>query len=1055
MTPDSLLGPLNDPSPRVVSDHLRELACTLPEDARASVTAVLLDGSHRARELGVRLALLAGDTAAILGALRQGSPLLRESAASALALVPLPAAADLREAYATASTRSRRRLVRGAVTHRRGDIVAVLLPVARELGHVDDAARLLRAAHYRDLAAHAADLLPTVEDARFLAVRVPELLLAEARALLTDPVSAVSYWERRGAAIAELVRAHPHLSGAVLDLIGDAEAAAPWNALLIAEPGAVAAYRAAAHAPEPSRAAARVLVERGGDDVVALLGDARPDIAAALLRAGDPVRLRPLVARAGLAQQSTPLRDRLLPEEVRVAAVEAAIAATAEAAPPELIARLGWPRAGARLLPLARGRDATVRAEAAAAVIASVGPDPARLAEALAELPRLRTEVDPVRIAVLAALAELPARTVATLSEERLDELRADALGALDVSDQTVRALLALAQRLVRTDRRAWAIATLEQTDPRGWLTNTAALTGPDAAAVADALLRGGALAPHLIAAEFGLTPAIEAHIGAALTSGPAGEDDDDLAELWLRPKATRSERIRILLADPSALLLERVDVRVRGSLADLLDPALLGTELEGRFSPYPQRWLPRITLVQTWTEPTRQRAAEVLAALLEEDPDDRLALAALAAIPEYRHRPLAALLGDPAAPDERAIAAGAAPTAVLATALRTDAAATAGSAAIRRAARTRTADVPALVDDLLVGPVPKLVAAKALLRAAEHAPRAAVPALRERILAAVGHHPDVSLTAVRIALEHPAEVVANDALGVAERVATDSDATRVLGTLRPQRLDPNTRDYVTGLLVTALASRDAEVARSAVLAAVPWLGTSAAIAQALWAQIADPEREDPGEDAWNGLLVSGTVTVLPGVIRTLIAAGEPGRARLCDLETVRGFGTVATLSPEELDAVFDAMDQLAEAGYRAGAVAVLLRVGGRHDLDPTRLITAVRGALGERISVAATVLLARHDEYPGPTAEVADRLLRLARGLEHTGTADAILALEIARLLRISDPESADVAELLHAGLASDDAEVVEHARRYEGFRFSTFGWWAAAPLAGVVYRP
>lgn len=1080
MTPDSLLGPLNDLPPRAVTAHLRELAHTLPEDARVSLTAELLGGSHRARELGVQFALLAGDTAAILGALRQGSPLIRESAASALARVPMPAPADFRAAYAGASTRERRRLVRGAVTHGRGDIVAVLLPVARELGHVDDAARLVRAAHYRDLAAHAADLLPAIDDARFLAVRAPELLLAEARALITDPVSARDYAQRRAVALAALVRAHPALAGEVLALVAVtpldgwySEAhAALWNALLIAHPDAVAAYRRAGAVPVLSRAAARALVARGGDAVVALLGDPRPGVIDVLLRAGDPAPLRRLLARVAGARQSTPLRDRLLAEDVRIAEAEAEIARFGDAAPVTLTARLGWPRARATLLPVARGRDVAARAEAAAAAIASTAFDPsgAQLADALDELPGLRTEADPVRFGVLTALAQVPAPAVAKLPVARLEALRADVLGARDVPGPTLRALLDVVLRLVRTDRRDWALETLAATDTCGWLVNTAGLTGPDAAEVADALLRGGSLAPHLIVAEFGLTPAIDAHIGAVLTAESAGEDDDELAAIWLRPAATRLHRARTLLADPSALHVPRVDALVRGPLADLLDPTLFGTEIEGRFAPYPTRWLPHITRVQTWTDAQRQSAAATLAGLLAEDSDDEDALAALAAIPEYRHRPLAALLGDPAQPDERVIAAGAAPTPVLAAALRTDAAATAGSAAIRRAARTRAEDVPLLVDALVAGPAaasaaatpvapnlpaPKLTAAKALLRVAEHAPRALIPALRAQILAAVGDHADVHLAAVRIAFAHPAEVSALADLDADALLVRDPDATRVLLALRPGSLDPQTRVRIAGLLGGLLAAENTEVAQIAARVAVRWLGAYPEVAEALWTQVATPGRDEPDSEAWTALLTSAGVEALPGAVRALIEAGAPGHDRLREFETNAVFGAAPELSDAAVDAVLAAADLLAEAGFRAGAMAVLLRLGGAVSVDPARLSVAVRGALGERASVAASVLTPRLSEYPGPDAAAAARLSTLAQALQRTGTAESILALEIARLIRVSDPLGQTARALFDAGLASANAEVAEYALRFDVTHPGTFGWFAYAPLAGTLYQP
>lgn len=1033
MTPDSLLGPLNDLPPRAVTAHLRELARTLPEDARVSLTAELLGGSHRARELGVQFALIAGDTAAILGALRQGSPLIRESAASALGRVPMPAPEQLIEAYAGASARERQRLVRGIVAHRRGDLATVLLPESLALGYDADAARLLRAAGYRDLAAHAADLLPAIDDARFLAVRVPELLLAEARTVLPGHTAADGYWLRRGDALAELVRSHPVLAAEVLALVvahppehgWRHDHAALWNALLIAVPDALAAYAAQSVVPELSRTAVRAVLERGGADVVALLSG---DRAGRAFRTGDPARLRALLATVPARPGAAPewARERVLPEAVRITEAEAAIAAHVGPVPPHVTARLGWPRARTVLLELARGRDLQVRATAAPAAIASTVFDASgeELADALAELPRVRTEAETVRVAVIGALADLPAGRVATLPLKTLTDLREDALAARDHSEYTARALIRLAVHLVRSDRRDWALETLATVDPGGYLGPVDALTGTDAAAAADALLSGGFVPAIRIVGEFGMTPAIEAHAGAALIDEHSAEDADDLAEIWLARAATRGERVQGLIADPSALQLDAVDRLVRGARSELLDPSLLGTDLDGRFVWAPERWMPRITQVRSWSEDQRRAAAERLGAVLAEDPTDERALEALAAIPEYRHRPLAAIAEIDEASAERVMAVGATPNPVLSAALRTDAAATAGFAVIRRAARTRAGDVAALIDAMLTGPAPRLTGAKALLRAAEYATRAEVPGLRARILDAVGGHPDVALAGLRIALARPAEAI-EQAWAL---MPADPDAAALLRGVVPARLDAATTQDYAGLIADLIAGDEPLVAARAVTASVAWIAAHPAIRAQLWARVVDPAQPELPDAVWARLLVCADGADVTDAVRTLIAAGASAYSRLLGIGENRVWESARIAEGTALLVA----EMLAGAGFYAAATTLLLRRGGAVDIDIAVLSVAVRHALGERVSVAASVLSTRLEEYPRPEAATRTRLVRLAHTLERTGTAESILALEIARLVRVADPRSPEAEALFSAGLDSANAEVREWAIRF-----------------------
>ncbi|WP_438452583.1 hypothetical protein [Streptomyces asiaticus] len=242
--------------------------------------------------------------------------------------------------------------------------------------------------------------------------------------------------------------------------------------------------------------------------------------------------------------------------------------------------------------------------------------DPDALTELLRQLERLRNEQDPVRSAVLGALAHTHPALFTDDAAEQLDRIAADAISARDSSSATRQALRHLAVALLRehavTGRRqllGWALRTL---------TRLAGSVGAADLGRLDHQLRRGqeqavfeALRPWLEAGaervDHELTFALARSLGRRAHTLPELQEllwqaisfgSDATARtaigLWLEPPAERDARVAELLAhEPSAAVLPPVLAVLTRRRTDLLDLVLGDTPPYGRFLTPGTHWTP------------------------------------------------------------------------------------------------------------------------------------------------------------------------------------------------------------------------------------------------------------------------------------------------------------------------------------------------------------------------------------------------------------------------------------------------------------------------------
>ncbi|WP_291419071.1 hypothetical protein, partial [Actinophytocola sp.] len=310
-----------------------------------------------------------------------------------------------------------------------------------------------------------------------------------------------------------------------------------------------------------------------------------------------------------------------LPAPARAAAAERLLTLRRVAGDPStrlaVTARLPWATARETLLEATRRSTAEERAEGYGCLVraAAVSRDQDALAELLGSLNRLRNEQDPVRMAAFRALAEVPPWLFRPADAPDLLGLMTDAVQARDSSWTTQSSVRALIARLIRHGALTRQPALVE--------TGIEALArlgdkrpSLDLRALDHDLPRGGehqvfeALRPRLeadarrgrfevtLALAHGLNRRAWTMPGLQELLGKARRASDDhvvrmAIELWLRPPATRDERLgEVFRADRSTITFPTVLNGIGFRRTDLLDE-VFGKPLHGRFLKRGVRFVP------------------------------------------------------------------------------------------------------------------------------------------------------------------------------------------------------------------------------------------------------------------------------------------------------------------------------------------------------------------------------------------------------------------------------------------------------------------------------
>ena len=282
------------------------------------------------------------------------------------------------------------------------------------------------------------------------------------------------------------------------------------------------------------------------------------------------------------------------------------------------------------------------RAKAMRALLGSVLHEPASLAPALAVVRARKFEQDPVRLAMIEALAALPVRRFSAEHLEDVGAIVADALDAADLSHGTASAAERLVVRLFRVDA-AWGAR---------WLTTLLEKRGSISAVsgLADALLP--AEVEHLAPALAGLASTwgtqersgalvwLAGSFGLRLSRVPALLDALErmsreqpfvgvaaLALALLRKHAPRRFAAlvpELLAADPSYVILESVATFVSVFRQDLLGPFVSDTPMTGRFATGRTSWVIRFTRGHgRWTSRLQALHATAWTNVLSDDKRD------------------------------------------------------------------------------------------------------------------------------------------------------------------------------------------------------------------------------------------------------------------------------------------------------------------------------------------------------------------------------------------------------------------------------------------------
>ncbi|MCB9545211.1 MAG: hypothetical protein H6706_04875 [Myxococcales bacterium] len=626
--------------------EVRALPAGLP---RAALLDDLAVGPTWLRVLAVLGAQAVRDVPRLVRALADPSLEVRRLAARlAGAYAPAP---TLIEALADADRFTRRALITGVATAHRRDVAPAVAEALFALGLEALAARLLPLCPDADVARWLGAVEPNAVPWRRLGQTHPvQTLAALADALAGPRARRPRAWAQRAAALRSLALTHPW---ALLERVevACADEPLPWPVQAVLgrlgrEPGG--ADRVAALLTAPARAPwlrasgvpASFLPRLRALSPAPLLALAtglaeHPVGLAALLRRLPPRDRGPLFRAALPAPGARVWPDALmeaLPHAVRAEEARRQLALKAvaddDAARLAMTAWLPIEEARPTLDAAARGSQAEDRAAALALLVRCTGRSRRGLGETLTSLRRLRNEQDPVRLAALSALAQVPAATLADDHVEGLDLLVTAVVEARDTSYGTRRAVLDLARRCLLA-RATAPLSPLFRFGLRA-LDRLAAQAGVIELPRFDAGLPRGAelgivatLLPLLEASSAREYPGNVLRLATALGKRawrvealwPLVEEAiwarksalGSLATaLWLADPATRDARVRALLArDRTAIVLPRVFEHLHRHRQELLDPYLQGEAMAGAFltkrSVYVipahtgfHRWLPR-----------------------------------------------------------------------------------------------------------------------------------------------------------------------------------------------------------------------------------------------------------------------------------------------------------------------------------------------------------------------------------------------------------------------------------------------------------------------------
>lgn len=339
----------------------------------------------------------------------------------------------------------------------------------------------------------------------------------------------------------------------------------------------------------------------------------------------------------------------LLPSELREAEARRHLALPALATRPALrlpyATFLPWEETQAVLAPFVRNPDAELRTLALAAQIGVARYHRAQLPAALALVQARANEQDPVRQAMLTALASLPPARWQATHLEALSQIIRDALNAADLSPTTARATEGLIVALVPFQPE-WAAAWLgELAKTRGQVYFASLgdrLTDADVRRIAPALLpvlqawatreREALLvrAAHSLGRRLRVFEELADILEQVLATTRQASVASSILQLLAQHQPARFAKLipALLASDPSVVTLPAVYEYLHRRRQDLLTPFLGQQAYRGRFSTGKTRFvLPLLTGFYRWTPEQQHLFADTLTQVTHDAQRDSYAL--------------------------------------------------------------------------------------------------------------------------------------------------------------------------------------------------------------------------------------------------------------------------------------------------------------------------------------------------------------------------------------------------------------------------------------------
>ncbi|MEO3885336.1 hypothetical protein [Nonomuraea sp. B5E05] len=653
LTPNALIAEVE---PLSHGQRCRRLAAHA-RDGRPELRVVLDELRARRdpyeRLVGVRLAVMARDVAYVTRAMTDPDHDISRYAIGEAVRLGAPGDTIV-EIARTAPPAHRAAAYRAVKRHGRGDLAARLIGEVQERWGDREAASLLVACPPEVVAARLPGLAHAVPNWSALARRHPLTVLDHAESALAGLPRHLreEWWLMTGPGVEVAAR---HAPERVLGLLERYWTDRHWQCagrLLDADPGrTLALYLAPGRrwllAAQLRRRSVRERLAALGDDRLGEMGRAVRDDEPSLinlLRSVAPSRRDAVFTAAteGVDLSQTIHSEYLLnvlPLGRRVAEARRMLGLRAVAEAPyrtlEFTAFLPYDEAEPTLRAATRRTDGVDRANGYLQLITCAGRsrDPEVVTRMTDALGRLRNEQDPVRLAAVAGLAEIPDRLFRAAHVPALDRLLSDALAARDQSYSTRLALARLATRVFEQGATRDDVALLE-CGLRAFERLTGHVGTPSLGGLSRVLRRGQEtvlvrrLAPYLEA-----EARHDRHDLAFLLASALGRRGHDLPELqraleraitatddreairaieyWLEPPRTRGERVEALLErDPSTVMLARVFHVLAWRRTDLLEAALGTRDPRGRFAASgvrQVRYAPRAAVLR-WT--AQQRTA-------------------------------------------------------------------------------------------------------------------------------------------------------------------------------------------------------------------------------------------------------------------------------------------------------------------------------------------------------------------------------------------------------------------------------------------------------------